>query len=285
MKGLGNFKKFYLVAALALLLVSAWSFYWLLAASGKSPSAKIDELASLISQRIDSYVLVINGAHNLLAGGATLASWQSYLDQLDTQDNYRGLSSIAYSEWIPASAKSAYEQELRQIYGDNNISIFPPVDTGDHLLVLKYVYPLTDKLKKAIGVNVAALPGDFSAVKSAIDSDLPTLSERTVFSTSGQTGFSISEPIFIKSTSIATAADRRQAFSGAVGVAMNSNDFFGEIFKNFPLGSLRIRISDPDSDGDGLLYDTNPAGKAFVPLGTRKLEIHNESWNVSYGSN
>lgn len=268
---------------LAIFLAAAAGFIFFWSSAVPASELSLNKFEDVILNQIDSYILVINGARDLVTSeNVSLASWRNYFSKLNIRNNYPSISSIAFSEKIFRSEAADYLKSLRNSYNDAEIRIFPETESSE-LLVLKYIEASTPEQQRAVGLNVLTRPNQLAAIESAIKTGLPTASGRTVFQVTNRTGFSILEPVYRSGAPISSEKERQEAFSGVIGAGLSSHDFFGAVLKNLKIEGLRIRIYDSaDFPGDDFLYDTDPSKKTFEQEGIRKIGVLNRTWIIAY---
>ncbi len=280
-----NLKYLYLIVAVLIIALSGGYIYYL-SIKGDSLQTQIDSLKIAILQHLNSYVLVIDGSRSLVATSSdiSLAYWQKYFTEIALAENYKGISSVGYSESVKRENVPTFEKELQSIYNDNSIKVHPASDAATPL-ILKFVYPFSEDRQKAVGLDITTRPEQFATISQSIMSGLPTVSPKSPFATTGNVGFSIVEPIFVKGARVTSEEERKSAFRGVIGAALYTEDFFKEIFKNGSPEKIRVRIYDGSVlDEVNLFYDTDPDLGAFRVAGEEEINFLNATWTLAYQS-
>ncbi len=193
------------------------------------------------------------GAHTeLLTGLANLFTINPDLNRRDFErvardldlTRYRGsVRNVAFTRYVPASAKAAFEARARtdasadgRLYPD--FAIHPAGDRPEHYVV-DYLWPRTGN-DGVLGLDIVSQPANLESLQRARDTRRIAMSAPfdLVQEREHRTGFNIRVPVFIDTPG---GAPR---FIGAVGATIRAHDMVGSLREEGYLKGVALSLED-----------------------------------------
>ena len=220
-----------------------------------------------IDRRLDSYVQILLGVRALFAGSATVdrAEFSAYVGALDLPRRYPGIRGLAWALRVPAEARAQHEAAMRR-EGLEGYEIHPATARVEYHPIV-FVEPAAGFDDGALGLDVAAWPGNPAAMDRARDSGQPAMSDRlALLREGGGSGFMVFMPVYRDGRVPETADERARSLTGFVAMS-----FRPDLMMRALLGSaLSERISLEIYDAD-------------EPTPTRLLPDHDQDSNRTGG--
>ena len=201
------------------------------------------------------------------------AEFSRYVRELDVKRRYPGFQAIQFVRRVPSDSLGAYAGHVRsddslQKGGYPEYKIHPVSLREEHYLI-EYNEPMRGN-ENAFGLDLAALPTHWQALKMGMDSGRVIATERIILvqDNTGQPGFVARAPIYRRGLPLTSAAERRAAIIGFVAIVFRVHDLMGEVIGSSLLEHLYIRVNNTgyiDEGGsqlpavDNLMFDS--AGK------------------------
>ncbi len=266
-----------------------------------------------IESRIHSYSDVLLGARGLFIASESVSrdEFRDYIASLDLNRRYPGIQVIHYAQRLVAAKKQAFEAAVRNDTsvdprGYPNFTINPPGDRPEYVVV-QYVEPMAGN-EIALGLDIGGDAVRLAALARTRDSGRLTASGPIALARDPRRhpGFAVRLPVYRKGMPLASAAQRRDAFTGVVSASFIVIDLMRGVLGEKFLQKIHVRIHDAgflDSanglqppaaenlmfDSDRLLAapasplalrDGNPAGLTRVS----GLDVGERRWNLYFSS-
>ncbi|GAA0254895.1 PAS domain S-box protein [Cryptosporangium japonicum] len=186
--------------------------------------------ASRLERQVDHYVEALRGVAAWLRteGWPSHAEYRRYADALAVRPRYPGIQVIGAAQFVDGSARAEFSRRTaadlaraEQGYPEFRIR---PGGTGP-ALAITYVDPVGGN-EPAVGFDFLSEPRRRAAALAARDLGVPRLTAPTtlVQETGRQHGALVMVPVYRTTTIPATAAARREAFTGVVYAAFRMGD-------------------------------------------------------------
>lgn len=221
-----------------------------------------------IARRLDVYLATLQSAAAMwtVMDTVTAAAFEAYVEGLDLQRRYPGIQGVGWSVRLPAGSGSEERHSIR------------------------YLEPLDDRNRAAIGYDMYSEATRRSAMSRARDSGEPALTGRLrlVQEIYGpeQAGFLLYVPVYRRGGTPATTEARRRALEGFVYSPFRADDLFEGIFGSESQPRVAIRVYDGHSTDAGDLLHASPGAFEEAPAftATRTLTESGRPWTVVFSS-
>lgn len=149
-----------------------------------------------VQQRVDIYILAIEGLHGFLGATDTVTQkqWAQYIQRLQLFEKYPGISSISYVKKLDNKDKKAFIETMQtdSSFSPNdkqNFSIYPQ-EEKDTYYVVKYIEPLEGR-EKTIGFDMGSETKRLKALEKARDTGEAASTGKIIQVTTNKPGFGI----------------------------------------------------------------------------------------------
>ncbi|MFG1921421.1 PAS domain S-box protein [Cryptosporangium sp. NPDC048952] len=186
--------------------------------------------ATRLERQVDHYVEALRGVAAWLRteGWPSRTDYERYTDAVAVRRRYPGIQAVGAAQFVDASARTVFSRRAaadlaRAEQGYPAFRIHPG-ETGE-ALPITYVDPVGGN-EAAVGFDFLSEPRRRAAALAARDLGVPRLSAPTtlVQETGTQHGALVMVPVYRTTTTPATAAARREAFTGVVYAAFRMGD-------------------------------------------------------------
>ncbi|MBN9429958.1 MAG: CHASE domain-containing protein [Burkholderiales bacterium] len=220
-------------------------------------------LASRVRQRLAAYEQVLRGGGALFAATTypSREQWRSYVEALDIERTYGGLLAVSFAAWLRAEQVPAFESMARAD-GLPQFHVWPPGDRAKVSAVL-YAEPADPINQRSLGYDMYADPVRQSAMQTARDSGLPTLTPPLPMmqEAGGNAPLAVTMflPLYRYSASVGTVDERRKALAGWVFAPFRPADLVASLGRaHAPAMSIRL-LAEHGAAPAAVLYADAPA--------------------------
>jgi PAS domain S-box-containing protein len=199
-----------------------------------------------IDHRIDAYTEIAFGLRSLFVvnPATNRKAFEEAVVRLDVEKRYPGIKNIAFTRYVPASQKQAFESSVRSDTSLNpagypEFSIRPPGERPEYF-VADYLWPQSGSIG-VHGLDISAQPANLASMRYAIATGLPTASApfELIQETTDKTGFVVRVPVF------ADLPDK--TFLGSVAVTLRVRDLLAALRSQGTLQGLHVALTDVGS--------------------------------------
>lgn len=246
-----------------------------------------------IDSRINAYTDVLRGTASFFHAAQQVdrASFHRYVAGLDIEHQFPALDNINYAHYVRASERAAFEQSMYRA-GDGALgypehaSIQPEGERNDYwvLTMIEPLAPFREKIGRDIGYRepvAKALAqgrdnGDLSASGMPIDSVHQPLGA----------GLALRLPVYRNGMPLATAAQRRAACIGSVGIGFSVPRLVEAALEQMQVRDTRLVLRDTSAQVQ--LFDSNPDGPALRPAEVFSvvlpIDFHHRHWSAHFSA-
>jgi len=279
-----------ILAAIAMLIGISSAVLWTwhkLDIHEKQESQKRFELdAQSIEQRITarlrSYEMVVRGVSSAFVSNpnsVSTAQWGRVCRLLNIWEIYPGISSIAWSRDIPASAVSSFLARVKTD-GKDDYRIFPSGDRSRYLPI-EFICPINARTSPVVGLDLLTQDPQNEAIRRAIDSGTAQLSQplsdlyRVSPEPSNRMGLLMYFPVYKSGQAPTTLEERRKSLVGITNAAFRGYQLAESIFgAHLQLFHITLR----DVETNATLFDSYETQKAthsrhWQPIFTQQIEL------------
>jgi two-component system sensor histidine kinase/response regulator len=178
---------------------------------------------------VGSYTEAVRGLAALFRAGdkpVTRLQFRRYVEALGVADNFPAISAVSYAHLVPDDQRAAFTEAVRADRsvdpdGYPGFTISPPGRRASYL-VMTYVEPAA-ALRERLGIDMMAMPGVARSLALARDTGRMSTSGQPLVFGSGtrDIGLGMRMPVYRGPALPATAAARRAAYLGVVGVGFS----------------------------------------------------------------
>ena len=208
-----------------------------------------------VQARLDTYIEVIRAGAALLGASNEIngSEFRSFVRGLHVRERYPGMAGIGFSQRVRRSDLRPFVRMI-QLDGVSRLRVWPAGQRPQYDPVL-FLEPATDdRVRAAVGFDMASDPVRRDAMNRARDTGDPTLSARLTslqtFDDAGQASFILYVPVYRVGARTATVEQRRRALMGFVFSPFRANDLLANIV--------------PHSTNLGFEVFDGPAGKGAL---------------------
>ena len=247
-----------------------------------------------ISNTLNSYSEVLRGSAALFeaTNEVSAEAWRQYIASLDVVSRYPGLQAVSYIQKVPSGDLLLFLNEQQAADG-RPIQLHPDF-TRDTYMVTRFIEPMTEKARPALGFDPFTDPVRRKAMEQARDSGQPVITERTTLKRDDeqpQPGFVVYLPIFTQGSKPQTITERRQALQGFVSAGVRSNELINELLGDRLSPNIGLEIYDGRNvSEESLLYSSASVATlkdSRQPLTSveQVIDKDSNSWTiVTYGN-
>jgi len=252
---------------------------------------QVQEVESLIKQRLLAYTQVLHGARGLYIASdfVNRDEFKRYVKELQLEKFYPGILGVAYAVIVPVEQKEAHLTKFRQ-EGFPNYKIYPAGEPEEFYTSIIYIEPFAERNQRAFGYDMYSESVRRTAMQRARDNNTAAMSGKITLVQETeqdiQAGFIIYLPQFRREASISTLGERRNQVVGWHYTVFRMNDLIHGIFGN-RFKSLYINIYDSVISKDTLMYSGHDARHEQVePLfkEIKRFEIEGHTWLLEMSS-
>jgi PAS domain S-box-containing protein len=269
----------------------------------------------IISDRLRSYSDVLYALRALFASEDPVGRlrFHNFVRSLDLEHRYPGFDSLNYAAYVSSRNKRRFEEEVRHDStlvrgGYPTFSIKPPGDRPEYFVAV-YLEPMAG-YEFAFGLDIATNPAAkdpqriAAALRAARDSGKLTASGQPlrIKQTKESVYLAMRIPVYRNGLHLDTVEERRAAYLGSVGAAINLENLMRGVLSEGMLHSMRIRLYDAGpadlgeldpSERRRLLFDSDqlasvpplrPAADASDFTHSVPVEIGGRVWEFHYSA-
>ncbi len=212
--------------------------------------ARVDQAANALTQaleaRVAAYAEIAFGLRGLFIVNPQLRrnEFIAAASQLGVESRYPGVKNIAFTRYVAAKDKAAFEAQIRadtsvEPQGYPNFVIRPPGERAEYF-VADYLWPQSGS-KGIHGLDISAQPANLASMRYSQSSGKPVASGPfdLLQETNHRTGLVIRVPVF-----------NGTEFLGSVAVTLRVFDLFQNLEREGLLQGLSLTLSDTGPTGD-----------------------------------
>ncbi len=251
-------------------------------------NVRVDEINTLIQQRMKSYEQVLQGGAGLFYASDQVSreEWRTYVGKLDVEKHYPGILGIGFSQVLKPEQVKEHIIKVRA-EGFPEYKIWPEYERDIYTTIL-FLEPFSGRNLRAFGYDMFTDATRHAAMSSAMDSAITALSGKVILvqetSTEIQPGFLIYLPVYDKKKPVNTVEQRRAAIRGFVYGPFRIEDLMhGILGKTLP--NIRLQIyDDSDTNESSLMYNSNPDADLVESRFTTvsRVNIDNHYWTLKF---
>lgn len=245
-----------------------------------------DTLAEALMRRVDAYTETAFGLRSLFVVNAATSrkAFTDAVERLDVERRYPGIKNIAFTRYVPASAKQAFE---RAVQGDTSLhpegypgfAIRPPGERTEYF-VADYLWPESGS-RGVHGLDISAQPANMASMRYAMATKKPTASGPfdLIQEVTDKTGFVVRVPVFSEPDGT--------RFLGSVAVTLRVVDLFNHLEREGALKGMRISLTDmgtslPDAPPSApkSLFNNLADGADLSQAYQREMDVYGRKWRL-----
>jgi PAS domain S-box-containing protein len=242
-----------------------------------------EQTRSQISQRMETYVTLLNGGAGLFASSehVTVAEFRTYVERLRLGENYPGMQGIGFSAREAAIGKQVLRQAM-ELQGFTDFKIYPADPPRDEYHAIIYLEPLDERNRNAIGYDMFSEPTRRTAMERARDTSTSAACGKVTLvqeidPDDAQAGFLIYTPVYYAAKVPPDVESRRKALLGFVYSPFRSDDLLDAVAGSLTRHGLVLRVYDGnDIAPETLLHRSDrrwPLSEDYVPRFTSTVRI------------
>ena len=217
-----------------------------------------------IQNRIDDFQAVLLGMQGLFIASEHIdrSEFQRYYNNLHAQLRLPGVRALHFTRRVAAAEKAAFVAAVRRdrsldAQGFPNFAIHPDSAGAEHF-VIEYIEPFYSN-RSAFGLDVGNQPPNLASFLTARDTGQISLTPpfQLLPTAQGEKGMVLRAPVYRYGVQLSSPEERRDAFVGLVGISLNADEIFRDIFAEPYLAGHCIAVYDLDARGIGA--DPKPA--------------------------
>lgn len=248
----------------------------------------VDENIDMIDRRMSKYKNILQSGIGFFHGSesVTRQEWHDFIKALNIEGNYPGMQGIGFSKMIHPDEVESIEQEMIK-EGFTSFSIRPLGKREEYSSIL-YLEPMDERNLLAIGYDMFSEPKRRSAMETARDSGLPSVSEKVTLiqeiDEEVQPGILMYLPLYKKGAKIDNVKERREALIGFVYSPFRMNDAMNKIVLDKSILNFKIYDSEDISE-ENLLYKSFEESSTTPKYNIKKtLKVNNHIWHIYFSS-
>ncbi len=294
------------VACLVLALGLAISYsLWRIANANQDREARSHFEASSnmalagIQRRVDEFETLLLGMQGLFIASERVdrREFQRYFNNLRGQLRIPGIRAVHFTRRVLEAEKAAYISSVRNDHslsasGFPNFSIHPDSARGEYF-VIEYIEPFEEN-QLAFGLDALSQSVNRESFLAARDSGQVSFTQpfQLVQTARGERGMVLRASVYRYGALLRTVEERRRAFVGLVGISLNANEIFRDVFATTLLEGLCVLVHDVSRDASSgtpapfrqVIAENCPDNRAYtrasglesttiIPVGGRLWEI------------
>jgi PAS domain S-box-containing protein len=251
-------------------------------------SARTDEAAALLAQRLGNYELVARGGVSLFASVArpSRRQWQDYVDGLNLRTRYPELVGLGFANYATPLQLSDLQRMMRDS-GQGLFSVWPH-GVRERYGAILYMDPKTRENLSTVGYDMFSEPVRHAAMEIARDTGTPRLSGQVqLLQDDGKpaSALLLFLPVYRSGDHPGSIAARRESMQGWVYSPFRMGGFIDATLSK-TAHRVRLRIVDVTDAAGQLIYaDPAPPGgaePAFASSST--LQAYGRRWRLEFSS-
>ncbi len=250
-----------------------------------SISSTVSETKSSITDRLESYRLVLLGASGLFVSSdeVTRSEWEKFIKSFDIQRNYPGVQGLGF---MRSATRAELPDLIRQIHADGfpDSKIHPSLE-GNEFAITMYFVP---EHAPGIGYNMLSHPSRRSALKSAKETGKATISDKVLYTKTEMpfsgVGFSMYSPVNRNSAEQKRSPADRD-LQGYVFAPFLANEFFNTALEHNSSANHGLRIYDGTAEAGNLLFETDNFASLNDERSIRHIEtikLFGQEWMLDF---
>ncbi|MEY2953130.1 MAG: hypothetical protein RLZZ401_1217 [Pseudomonadota bacterium] len=260
--------------------------------------SRSNEIQKSIQDRMNAYEQILRGGAGLIASmpQVTRERWASYVRYIDIEKNYRGVQGIGYAAYVPADARDAFVDAMRE-GGFAGYTIRPPGERTEYAPV-SYLEPRTERNLRAHGFDMWSEPTRRDAMQRSRDSGKPAVTSRLKLASepdaSAAFGFLLYVPVYDINLPLDTVAQRRAALRGFVNSPFRFDDLLrGVLGTSDEAIGLTLYDGLTEAPDTQLLEARSVAGRGpsegpgampSVRVKTTAMAVHDHHWTLAFSA-
>jgi PAS domain S-box-containing protein len=253
-------------------------------------------LTEALTRRLDTYTEIAFGLRGLFVVNPGLGrqDFDHAVGHLATQDRLPEILNIAFTRYVKAADKPAFEQSVRadrsiDARGYPDFVIRPPGNRAEYF-VAHYLWPMEGN-QQVHGLDISAQPTNLLSMRHSMQSGEPVASapfDLLQFATH-PTGFVIRVPVFAASQNLPRPDARGARFLGSVSVTLRVQDLFQRLEREGRLQGLQVSLTDRGSSiasqsdaSPRRLYSNLRAGAPQQTPLSRRIEVYSRLWELDF---
>ena len=242
-------------------------------------TALTQENERALARRMEAYNNALVGAAAFWRGQQTVThdEWKTYVDALNIEANYPGMSGLGAILPVDAGRLADFQAKVASD-GAAGFKVHPAVAGSDHF-VITYIEPLGSN-REAMGLDLAFEANRLAAVQQARDSGRTTLTKKIylVQDKERTPGFLLIYPMFESNTPPATIAERRAGLKAWIYAPFIARNLLSDLTRS--QGSqIELQIFDGDSEKpDRMIYSSSNGAAPGGFSARRHIHIGQTTW-------
>lgn len=220
-------------------------------------------------ENFDIYPQAMKAVRGFIQGSMEVngEEWQTFIDSLELEEQFPGLTSINYGEVVQATQSAAFEQRVREdpglvaeIYREFEIH---PRTENPNLYPIRYISPLAGR-ENLVGFDRGSDVVRSKAIQMAIDTGQVQASDVTEIIPGEARGYVLYLAVYEPGEPLETVDQRRMALRGLVSSQFALEETFASFIpETAPLENIDVEIFNQPQDETvnqaRLLYDSKPS--------------------------
>jgi PAS domain S-box-containing protein len=245
------------------------------------------QMAAAISERMQSYHLVLNGVVGLFqaSGEVSRQAFEDYLGTLRLEQHYPGILSIGYVDKLSPTELSTYQGRMQQ--ERPGFRLHPDTPRSDYTAI-RYLYPSNQRSEPLLGLDMYTETARRSAMSQARDSGEPAVTGKVALlrqnESKDQNAFLMYWPLYRQGQPLDSSGERRAALLGWVFGTFRMDDLMQGIFGDIA-PQLDLRIHDGNrATPASLMYSTGRRDAGLYHV-QRRYRLDGHQWLLDISSN
>ncbi|HSV55306.1 MAG TPA: EAL domain-containing protein [Burkholderiaceae bacterium] len=247
--------------------------------------------AEALNRRIDGYTEIVFGLRGLFAINPSLdrAAFDRAVHLLDVQARYPGIKNFAFTRYVSATQRAAYEASVRadrslNPLGYPDFAIHPAGQRSEYF-VADYLWPMAGN-ERILGLDISAQPANLASMRYSRDTGNPVASAPfdLLQETTHRPGFVIRVPVFTAANGAPVPG--QNGFLGAVAVTIRAYDLIQALEQEGRLQGLALTLIDQGSLLPGItdkrLRPLYGEGDRSESSHVHELAVHGRRWQLAF---
>ena len=258
-----------------------------------------------LAQRMATHTEIVNGLRSLFMVNPVLsrAEFERAARELDVRQRYPGVRNLAFTRYVPAEQRAAFEARVRADTSVNPQGLpdfaIHPAGARPEYFVAEYLWP-EEGSRGLLGLDISVQPANLEAMhysrdtgKTVVSAPFELLQEKD-----HRTAFVLRAPVFGSAPVGGTPP-----FLGAVASTIRVHDLMGSLRELGYMNGIAVSIADRGAvhalaagakgrNGESGNAESNPKGLPLlaltgVPLASAALhevdlQVHDRRWRLSF---